>query len=84
MGIAESIDMGDENVLCMGRPFIFDTERSCFDDVTVFHGGSSEKPGAWSGGSKGDSGRHALRFMGPFGKDPHIVHVNEEVDRQEI
>ena len=60
LGIAESIDVGDENVLGQARSFVLDTERTRNDDVTLFHGGSSEKPGAWRGGSKGRRGGHTL------------------------
>lgn len=60
MGIAEAINVCDENVLYLVCLFVFDTEGSCLDDVTVFHRGSSEKPGAYWGGRKGGSGGDAL------------------------
>ena len=46
MDIANAIDVRNENVLCQTRLFVFHTERPRLDDVTVFHRGSSEKPGA--------------------------------------
>ena len=60
MDIAESIDVRNENVLCQTRLFVFHTERPRLDDVTVFHRGSSEKPGAQWGCRKGGSGGDAL------------------------
>ena len=60
MGIAEAIDVCDENVLCDMCLFVFHTECSRLDDVTVFHRGSSEKPGAWWGGGKGGGRSEAL------------------------
>lgn len=60
LGIAESIDVGDENVLGQARSFVLDTERTGNDDITLFHRGSSEKPGAWWGGRKGSGGGRAL------------------------
>ena len=52
MGIANAIDVRDENVLYLVCLFVFHTESPCLDDVTVFHRGSSEKPGAQWGGRK--------------------------------
>ena len=52
MGIANAIDVRNENMLCQTRLFVFHTERPRLDDVTVFHRGSSEKPGAQRGGRK--------------------------------
>jgi len=60
LGISESINVGDENVLGQARSFVLDTERTRNDDVTLFHGGSSEKPGAWWGSGKGRRGGHTL------------------------
>ena len=60
MGIAEAIDVCNENVLCQTRLFVFHTERPRLNDVTVFHRGSSEKPGAYWGGRKGGGRGDAL------------------------
>ena len=60
MGIAETIDVRDENVLCCFCLFVFHTERPRLDNVTVFHRGSSEKPGAYWGGREGGGRGGAL------------------------
>lgn len=60
MGIAKAIDVRDENVLCDMCLFVFHTERPRLNDVTVFHRGSSEKPGSYWGGRKSGGRGDAL------------------------